>query len=130
MGGERGETEMQRSPPRRGTYITFLEGFHGQGAVGAMSLTVGRKNLGATWQGGFDVWATATDLARDRHGFEPLSAGANGVFEQTACSSRRRYCHERTRQRWGRRASRRRGQRGWRRKAPSGSVRRRMGITR
>ena len=40
VGGERGETEMQRSPPRRGTYITFLEGFHGQGAVGAMSLTV------------------------------------------------------------------------------------------
>ena len=82
-GGERGETEMQRNPPRRGTYITFLEGFQSQGAVGAMSLTVGRKNLGATWQGGFDVWATATDLARDRHGFEPLSADANGVFEQT-----------------------------------------------
>ena len=82
-GGERGETEMQRSPPRRGTYITFLEGFHGQGAVGAMSLTVGRQNLGVTWQGGFDFWATATDLARDRHGFEPLNADANDVFEQT-----------------------------------------------
>ena len=81
VGGERGETEMQRNPPRRGTYITFLEGFQSQGAVGAMSLTVGRKNLGATWQGGFDVWATATDLARDRHAFEPLSADANDVFE-------------------------------------------------
>ena len=83
VGGERGETEMKRSPPQRGTYITFLEGFHGQGAVGAMSLTAGRKNLGVTWQGGFDVWATATELARDRHGFEPLSADANDVFEQT-----------------------------------------------
>ena len=83
VGGERGETEMKRSPPQRGTYITFLEGFHGQGAVGAMSLTAGRKNLGVTWQGGFGVWATATELARDRHGFEPLSADANDVFEQT-----------------------------------------------
>ena len=29
------------------------------------------------------MWATATDLARDRNGFEPLNAEANGVFEQT-----------------------------------------------
>ena len=29
------------------------------------------------------MWATATDLARDRHGFEPLNADANDVFEQT-----------------------------------------------
>ena len=82
-GSERGETEMQRSPPRRGAYITFLEGFHGQGAVGAMSLTVGSRNLGATWQGGFGLWATATELARDRHGFKPLNADADGAFEQT-----------------------------------------------
>ena len=77
------EAEKQRSPPRRGTYITFLEGFHGQGAVGAMSLTMGAENLGITWQGGFDMWAAATDLVRERHGFEPLNADANDVFEQT-----------------------------------------------
>ena len=37
-GGEREKLEMKRSPPRRGTYITILVGFHGQGAVGALSL--------------------------------------------------------------------------------------------
>ena len=31
----------------------------------------------------FGLWATATELARDRHGFEPLNADADGVFEQT-----------------------------------------------
>jgi len=48
-----------------------------------MSLTMGTGNLGVTWQGGFDLWATATELARDRHGFEPLNGDADDVFEQT-----------------------------------------------
>ena len=81
-GGERGKLEMTRSSLRRGTYITFLEGLHGQGAVGALSLTTGTDGLGVTWQGGFDLWATATELARERHGFGPLSGDADDVFEQ------------------------------------------------
>ena len=50
--------------------------------MGALSLTTGTEGLGVTWQGGFDLWATATELARERHGFGPLSGDADDVFEQ------------------------------------------------
>ena len=87
--GQRRRTGKAQTAPttprahlRRGSYLTFLEGFHGQGAVGALALTSGAERFGITWQGGFDLWETATELARERHGFMPVNGDANDVFEQ------------------------------------------------
>ena len=64
----------------RGTYITVNEIFHGQGAVGAMSLTCGTESLELAWQGGVDIWPAATRLAEERHGFSPLCSDVEDVF--------------------------------------------------
>ena len=61
----------ERPRPVRGTYITANEIFHGQGAVGAMSLACAAGSPDLAWAGGVDNWAAASELAEMRHEFGP-----------------------------------------------------------
>ena len=76
----------ERPRPVRGTYITVNEIFHGQGAVGAMSLACAAGSPDLAWAGGVDNWAAASELAEMRHEFGPrvIRGDAREVFVDPA----------------------------------------------
>ena len=55
----------------RGDYVMFTEYFHGEGAVGVMSIMDNRAAPGLTFMGGFGVTQDAHDVVTERHGFPP-----------------------------------------------------------
>ena len=76
----------ERPRQARGTYITVNEIFHGQGAVGAMSLACAAGSPDLAWAGGVDNWAAASELAEMRHAFGPraVRGDAREVFADPA----------------------------------------------
>ena len=53
----------------RGDYVTFTEYFHGEGAIGVMSIMDNATAPGLKFMGWFDVMQDAHDLVTERHGF-------------------------------------------------------------
>ena len=64
----------------RGDYITFTEYFHGEGAIGVMSVMDNAGAPGLTFMGGFDVMQDAHDLVTERHGFPPHLCDAAAFY--------------------------------------------------
>ena len=65
VGGRCGARSEERTRGRvlvRGDYVTFMEYFHGEGAIGAMSMMDNATAPGLTFMGGFDVMQDAHDL--------------------------------------------------------------------
>ena len=70
VGGRRGAVKEEGTRGRvlmRGDYITFTEYFHGEGAIGVMSVMDNAGAPGLTFMGGFDVrvslsWAVSTSF--------------------------------------------------------------------
>ena len=61
--GRRGAGNEERTRGRvlmRGDYITFTEYFHGEGAIGVMSVVDNANAPGLTFMGGFDVMQDAS----------------------------------------------------------------------
>ena len=52
----------------RGNYVTCTENFHGEGAVGVMSIMDNRAAPGLTFLGGFDGMQDTHDVVTERHG--------------------------------------------------------------
>ena len=64
----------------RGTYITFTEYWHGEGAVGVMSITDNRRAPGLTLIDGFDCERAAHDVVVDRHGIPMMLCGVSAIY--------------------------------------------------
>ena len=68
-GSEGGARRARGRVLLRGDYVTFTEYFHGEGAVGVMSI-----------MGGFDVMQGAHDVVTERHGFPPHLCDATAFY--------------------------------------------------
>ena len=64
----------------RGTYITFTEYWHGEGAVGVMSITDNRRAPGLTLIDGFDCERAAHDVVVDRHGIPMMLCDVSAIY--------------------------------------------------
>ena len=81
--GRRGAEKEERARRRvlmRGDYITFTEYFHGEGAIGVMSMMDNAGAPGLTFMGGFGVMQDAHDLVTERHGFPPHLCDAAAFY--------------------------------------------------
>jgi len=83
VGGGRGAGIEARTRGRvlvRGDYVTFTEYFHGEGAIGVMSVMDNAAAPGLTFIGEFDVMQDAHDLVTERHGFPPHLCDAAAFY--------------------------------------------------
>ena len=64
----------------RGTYVTFTEYWHGEGAVGVMSIADNRKAPGLTLIDGFDCELAAHNVVGERHGIPMMLCDVSAVY--------------------------------------------------
>ena len=64
----------------RGTYVTFTEYWHGEGAVGIMSIADNRKAPGLTLIGGFDCELAARNVVTERHGIPIMLCDVSAIY--------------------------------------------------
>ena len=64
----------------RGTYITFTEYWHGEGAVGIMSIADNRKAPGLTLIDGFDCELAAHNVVAERHGIPTMLCDVSAIY--------------------------------------------------
>ena len=79
-GGARSEERTRGMALRRGGYVTFTEYFHGEGAIGAMSIMDNATAPGLTFMGVFDAMQDAHDLVTERHDFPPHMCDATAFY--------------------------------------------------
>ena len=64
----------------RGTYVTFTEYWHGEGAVGVMSIADNRKAPGLTLIDGFDCELAAHNVVSERHGIPTMLCDVSAIY--------------------------------------------------
>ena len=80
---EAAEEPMRKGAGRvrmRGTYVTFTEYWHGEGAVGVMSIADNRKAPGLTLIDGFDCELAAHNVVGERHGIPMMLCDVSAVY--------------------------------------------------
>ena len=79
-GGARSEERTRGRVLMRADYVAFTEYFHGEGAIGTMSIMDNATAPGLTFMGGFDVIQDAHDVVTERHGFPPHLCDATAFY--------------------------------------------------